>query len=303
HRFYYCKHCGGLKSESTYLSGAWASGKSPLEFFKGTQVGGGKGASGKGSGVEGGSNTTASAPFSKLSVEEYLQMAVLCEKAGDLHGARGFRTAAQALQAPEQHQVPLQSKLNRAHQQARAVEKKLNSAVDRFEQLEQQLAAHKSHVLQLRADLEAAKAEHSGLVRQLHNQLPDGQSQSAVAPGNKLSLEDLLDEQRFSAAFDLDVGDCFKIVGDEESLSPDELQQLSARVDLFKTGIADMAKNLFAEAKAKVDELKAEHKQFAARMAAKKRRTGGYFDGYYTDCIGSDGGVVFPIKAECDGEG
>ncbi|CAK0892170.1 unnamed protein product [Prorocentrum cordatum] len=268
------------------------------------EVGGGKGASGKGSGVEGGSNTTASAPSSKLSVEEHLQMAALCEKAGDLHGARGYRTAAQALQAPEQHQVPLQSQLNRAHQQARAVEKKLNSAVDRFEQLEQQqLAAQKSHVLQFRADLEAAEAEHSGLVRQLHNQLQDGQSQSAVAPGNKLSLEDLLGEQRFSAAFDLGVGDCFKIVEDEESLSPDELQQLSARVDLFKTGIADMAKNLFAEAKAKVDELKAEHKQLAARMAAKKRLTGGYFDGYYTDCIGSDGGVVYPIKAECDGEG
>ncbi|CAK0801790.1 unnamed protein product, partial [Prorocentrum cordatum] len=264
-------------------------------------VGGGKGASGKGSGVEGGWNTTASAPSSKLSVEEYLQMAALCEKAGDFHGAR-------APQAPEQHQVPLWSKLYRAHQEARAVEKKLSSAADRFEQLEQQLAAQKSHVLQLRADLEAAEAEHSGLVRQLHNQLPDGQSQSAVAPGNKLSLEDLLGEQRFSAAFDLGVGACLKIFEGEESLSPDELQQLSARVGLFKTGIADMAKNLFAEGNAEVDELKAEHKQLAARMAVKRRRTGeqgqgGYFDGYYTDCIGSDGGVVYPIKAECVGEG
>eukprot|EP00959_Pyramimonas_sp_CCMP1952_P418840 8773877-Pyramimonas_sp.AAC.1 len=35
-----------------------------------------------------------------------------------------------------------------------------------------------------------------------------------------------------------------------------------------------MAKNLFAEGNAEVDELKAEHKQLAARMAVKRRRTG-----------------------------
>ncbi|CAK0830151.1 unnamed protein product, partial [Prorocentrum cordatum] len=194
---------------------------------------------------------------------EYLQMAALCEKAGDLHGARGYRTSAQSRQAPEQHQVPLQTKFNRAHQQARAVEKKLNSAMDRFEQLEQQLAAQKSHVLQLRADLEAVEAEHSGLVRQLHNQLPDGQSQPAAgAPGNKLSLEDLLDERRFSAAFDLDVGDCFNIV--EESrvkVSQVEMQLLTPKV------------------------------------------LRGYINGYCSDSFGSFGGVVYPFQAECDDEG
>ena len=202
-------------------------------------------------------------------------MAALCEKSGDLQGARSYKLSAQALQTPEQLQVPLQSQLNQAHKHARTVEKKLNSAIDRYEQLEQQLAAQQPHVLQLRSELAAAEAEHSGLARQLHNQLPDGQPQPAAGNlGNKLSLEDLLDEQRFSAAFDLDVGDCFEVDEVDESLTPEEQQQLSSRVEQFKSGITGLAKKLFSEAKAKVDELRAEHKQLAARMAAKKRRTG-----------------------------
>eukprot|EP00959_Pyramimonas_sp_CCMP1952_P318658 6667836-Pyramimonas_sp.AAC.1 len=74
--------------------------------------------------------------------------------------------------------------------------------------------------------------------------------------------------------FDLDVGDCFTIT-DDEQLSPDEAKQLSDRVDLFKTGITDMARSLFAEAKAKVDSLREEHKQLSQRVAKKRKTDGG----------------------------
>eukprot|EP00959_Pyramimonas_sp_CCMP1952_P304431 6371166-Pyramimonas_sp.AAC.1 len=62
-------------------------------------------------------------------MEEYQQMATLCEKLGDVEGAKRARLAAQALAPRPQHHEPLQVQLSRAHGHARSVEKKLEAAV------------------------------------------------------------------------------------------------------------------------------------------------------------------------------
>ncbi|CAK0849719.1 unnamed protein product, partial [Prorocentrum cordatum] len=254
-----------LKSDSALLPSAWASGKT-LELL------------GYGTGKQAEAEAKAFLPATPLpsppiTAEEYSQMATLCEKLGDVQGARAHRTAAAALQEPLPKHVPLQVQLNRAYQQARMVEKRLESAVTKYEQMEQALAAQRYLVLQLRSDLVEAESQHSALVRRLHDD-PPGPTSDTIA-GSKLSLEDLLDEQRFSAMFHLDLGDCSTVTEEEEDpLSAEEKDQLATRVSQFKTGISDLARHLFSEAKRKVDSLKAERQSPPQRMAAKKRRAG-----------------------------
>eukprot|EP00959_Pyramimonas_sp_CCMP1952_P424544 8892074-Pyramimonas_sp.AAC.1 len=55
-----------------------------------------------------------------LSVEEYEQMANVCDHLGDAEGAKRARIAAQALAPRPKQQEPLQVQLSRAHGQARA---------------------------------------------------------------------------------------------------------------------------------------------------------------------------------------
>eukprot|EP00959_Pyramimonas_sp_CCMP1952_P267442 5592185-Pyramimonas_sp.AAC.1 len=66
---------------------------------------------------------------------------------GDSRAAAAHRTAAAALSAPATASVSVQALLNKAHQKARAIEKKLESAVSKFEMLEAQLAAQRNQVL------------------------------------------------------------------------------------------------------------------------------------------------------------
>eukprot|EP00959_Pyramimonas_sp_CCMP1952_P183145 3829196-Pyramimonas_sp.AAC.1 len=103
----------------------------------------------------------------------------------------------------------------------------------------------------LRAELVEAEGEHGALVHRLRGELPGPTASPPEAlAGGKLCLEDLLDEQRFPAAFDLDVGGCFA-VADADSLSSEEKEQLSSKVEQLKSGISDMARSPLAEAKSR----------------------------------------------------
>eukprot|EP00959_Pyramimonas_sp_CCMP1952_P196746 4114032-Pyramimonas_sp.AAC.1 len=101
---------------------------------------GDKGSAGSG---KGGVGAPSSAGAPQLAADEHLQLAALHDKLGDIRSAAAHRTAAAALRAPAPAAVSVQALLNKAHQKALAIEKKLESAVSKFEMLEAQLAAQK----------------------------------------------------------------------------------------------------------------------------------------------------------------
>eukprot|EP00959_Pyramimonas_sp_CCMP1952_P170158 3554918-Pyramimonas_sp.AAC.1 len=72
-------------------------------------------------------------------------MAKLCDKLGDVEGAKRARSAAQAMAPRPKQQEPLQVQFSRAHGQARAVEKRLEAAALKSEAMEEQLASQKAH--------------------------------------------------------------------------------------------------------------------------------------------------------------
>ena len=275
-RFFYCKHCGSLRDAS---SAGWSPQRS-LALFQDAGAapavhgaGGGNGALGGGKGGAGGKGPQdgldAGPPQqAPLSVEEYTQMANLCDKMGDAAGAASYRRAAAALRKPADVPEALHVRLNKAHQRSKAVERRLEAACAKFDQLESQLDTARHNVAQLRSELVQSEAEHRELVKKLNSEMPDAASRAAP----KLALDDLLDESRFSSVFDLELGETFTVSA-EEGLSPEDEAALVARVDEFKTGITNLAKSMFAEAKSKVEALRVEHKALATRMAVKKRRT------------------------------
>ncbi|CAK0861341.1 unnamed protein product [Prorocentrum cordatum] len=137
-RFYFCKHCGSLKSASKLV----------LSARQGHYL------------------------VAKEGGKEYEQLATLCEKLGDRAGARAHRVAAKALTEPKSVTESTQVQLNKAHQRAKGIERKLVQAVGKYNTLEQQLAAQRDVAVQLRAALAEAEEQHKQLVQKLHSSLP-----------------------------------------------------------------------------------------------------------------------------------
>ncbi|CAK0841456.1 unnamed protein product, partial [Prorocentrum cordatum] len=60
---------------------------------------------------------------------EYLQLATLCEKLGDKVGAAAHRVAAKALAEPKSVPEATQVQLNKAHQRAKTIERKMEQVL------------------------------------------------------------------------------------------------------------------------------------------------------------------------------
>eukprot|EP00959_Pyramimonas_sp_CCMP1952_P386652 8103449-Pyramimonas_sp.AAC.1 len=94
-----------------------------------------------------------------------MQLATLREKLGDKVGAAAHRVAAKALAEPKSVPESTQVQLNKAHQRAKTIERKMEQAVGKFNSLEQQLSAQRDHVVQLRSNLAEAEEHHKQLAQ------------------------------------------------------------------------------------------------------------------------------------------
>ncbi|CAK0792866.1 unnamed protein product, partial [Prorocentrum cordatum] len=214
--FYFCKHCGSLKSASKVdPSSPWSAGDSTKP---------------------------------PLTAEEYEQLAMLCEKLGDKAGAMAHRVAAKVLTEPKSVTESTQVQLNKAHQRAKGIERKLVQAVGKYNALEQQLAAQRDVVVQLRAELAEAEKQHKQLVQKLHSPLP----QEASVP--RMPADILFDEWKLSSFFDIDFGNLVKLDG--RDLSSEDQTELDSRAQQLKTGVSSLAKDPSSQAKAKVAAIK-----------------------------------------------
>eukprot|EP00959_Pyramimonas_sp_CCMP1952_P184802 3864132-Pyramimonas_sp.AAC.1 len=108
------------------------------------------------------------------------------------------RVAAKVLTEPKSVTESTQVQLNKAHQRAKGIERKLVQAVGKYNALEQQLAAQRDVVVQLRAELAEAEKQHKQLVQKLHSPLP----QEASVP--RMPADILFDEWKLSSFFDID---------------------------------------------------------------------------------------------------
>ncbi|CAK0857262.1 unnamed protein product, partial [Prorocentrum cordatum] len=143
-----------------------------------------------------------------------------------------------------------------AHWKVEGIKKRMVVAVGKHDELETQFAAQRSMVVGLRQGLIDAENEHKALVQCLVQE--QAGPAACSSPVCKLSLEDVMDQERLSQVFDIKVCDLFKC--DDFDLDEEDCLEIESRVKQLKKGLSTMAGSLFSEAKQKVDELRAAHR-------------------------------------------